>query len=170
MKRVLGAAVMFVASVSCTSQAIRGIGSPAAEAAVLASSRSVFEAGQAQDRQVTEKLLRKILAPEYRYMSSVGSHPDRNKEEEVRLQLGVPVVSFAIEHPRFTWLGPDAVLLQYVAHQRLRSEGKEICPFSGAVEAWSMRSSKWQLVMRTEWLIGGRETLTCKDDQANPAK
>lgn len=129
---------------------------PTLEAEIAAKSRGIFEAEQSGDRSALDAL----LSDRYRYLSSIGGK-DRSKTEEIQLQLGVRVETFKIEDVRVVRLNRDYAQLTYVAHQRLVTAEKTICPRSGALETWSQERRGWRIVTRTEWLIGDAKSLIC---------
>lgn len=137
------------------------------ERTIMERSRAVFDAEHTGDRSALEEL----FAPDYRYLSSVGN-PDRPKDAELSEQLGVRVESYAIEHARIVWLSPESVALHYFAHQRLHrlSDGRVICPYSGAEEGWARRDGVWKMVTRTEWLVGATRAPACADTSGTRAQ
>lgn len=153
----------FLFASACAS-APRNAGDPAdhaaAERAIIARSRAVFDAERSGDRGALEDL----FAPDYRYLSSVGN-PDRPKDAELQDVLGVRVESYTFDRPRIVWLSPESAVLHYFTHQRLRrvSDGRLICPYSGAMEAWTQRDGAWRMVTRSEWLIGAARAPSCAD-------
>ena len=134
------------------------IGSQGDAAQVIDLERSYWAAEQRKDWAALERM----LAPEYRSMSSRGG-PDRSKAEELALLSGgrVDLESFTFSTMRATWLSRDMVALNYIVDQRFHLDGRTLCPRSGSMTIWKRGDDGWLRTARTEYRISPESSIDC---------